>query len=525
MRFIGGLIVLSLAVLAFRWCAGEIAVQTFGRETRAQVSSVSKSSGRRASYTAHYDFVTEDMGKGYGSCPSHRGAESSGVSIRYLRQDPSWNTPTVWWYAGFLIVAFGAMAWPLALWSARIFLFRRIRRVGESEEDEDAEDEEDEETEGEETEEKAVDVRTKSAKTTRLAPLAAAVPVPFRNTWSAAILFSFGLSALAIAANLVWFDIREKAVSQSAASTLSPLPTLDGPAAATVALPRGASAGNVANGSTLGFDGDAFYFGLWRNYDNPSAPPPGLYRFALDGSGRAPVGNPSDTETIFTGIQVKDDWIYYRAMQGIYRIRKDGKKVRQLTENDASSMAVVGDWVYYQHKVLDGAIYRMRLDGGGEEKLCSESVGEMCVADDGWIYYANKTDRDQLWRMKVDGEARARLSKRRVGKLLAAGGSVWFTDLDNNSALSRMDLSGAGVEVVAKDSVSALNWADGRIYFNRENGQAARCKPDGSELETVAPAAAEILIRGKYLFVRPDFEAKAFRRSRLDGSEPKDIRF
>ncbi len=532
MRFIGGSILLLLAVLAFHWCAGEIAVQNFGRETRATVTSVSKSSTstRRSSYTANYEFVTEDMSKGYGSCPSHKGAGGGSVRIRYLPHDPTFNTPTVWWYAGFWMVAFGAAAWPLALWSARTFLFRRIRRFGEPEGEEDDDEETDDAGEKGET------AAAQSAPAP--APAADTGPVPFRNRWSAAMLFSVALGALAIAVNLAWFDAKEKGFTRNQTAALPPPPSLDGgalpppppldppaPAAIAAPLPRGASIGNTANGSLLGFDGDALYFGLWLNYDNPAAPPPGLYRFTLDGTGRTLIGRPGETEGIYRGIQVKDEWIYYIAMNGIRRIRKDGTKHKTLTENRVSSMAVVGDWIYYQHAALDGAIYRMRLDGSSEQRLCREAVGALCVADDGWIYYANKTDRDRLWRMKTDGSARARLAERRVGMLLVAGGSLWFTDLDKNTSLCLMDPSGTGAEVVVEDRVSTINWSDGRIYFNRNNGELARCKADGTELETVAPVASAVFIYAERLFIHPEIEAKSFKQSKLDGSNSRDLRF
>ena len=519
MRFIAALIVFALAGLAFHWCAGEIAVQALGGETTARVESVSKSSGtRRTSYTAHYEFVTDDMSLGYGSCPSHRGAEGGSVRIRYLRHDPSFNTPTVWWYAGFWMLAGGAAAWPLALWSARLFLFRRVRRLGEPEEDDEAD-----------SEEKDQEPAEAPPASPEPAPAAELGGVPFRNQWPAAILFSLVLSAAAIAINLAWFNSREQAFAQGQTATLGPPPGISAPASAPVStaapLPRGASAGNTANDSVLGFDGDTFYFGLWRNYDNPSAPAPGLYRFALDGTGGTLIGKPGKTERIYQGIQVKDEWLYYISMDGISRIRKDGAKQSQLTDNRVSSMAVVGDWIYYQHATLDGAIFRMRLDGGGEKQLCREAVGTLCVADDGWIYYANKTDDGRLWRMKTDGTARTRLADCRIRSLLVLGDTIWFTDPDKNSALCRMDTQGTGAQEVIADTVSAINSADGWIYFCRGSGDLARCKPDGSGLESVAPAAASVLIHAGRLFIHPGIESKTFERANLDGSDLRELRF
>ena len=532
MRFIGGLILLLLAILAFHWCAGEIAIQNLGSETRARVTRVTRSFSMRvrSSYSAHYEFDAREQGTAYGTFPSHRGAEGSGVTIRYLRHDPSWNTPKASWYAGLWMAFYGALAWPLALWSARTFLFRRIHRLGEPE------DEEEDDTETDGTSEKTSPAEAQAAPAP--APVADLGPVPFRNRWPAAFLFSLALSAVAIACNLVWFKAREEAYIRSASAALPPPPALDGdalpppppldaptPTPPVAPLPRGASLGNTANGSLLGFDGDAFYYGLWRNYDNPAAPPPGLYRFSLDGTGRTLVGKPGETEGIYRGIQVKDEWIYYIAMNGIRRIRKDGTKQKQLTENRVASIAVVGDWIYYQHSALNGAIYRMRLDGSREQRLCREAVGALCVADDGWIYYANQSDQAHLWRMKHDGTERTRLTDRRVGLLLVQADVIWFTDLDKHSSLCLMSPAGTGVEVVVEDQVSTINWHDGRIYFNRNNGELARCKADGTELETVAPLASSVLIHAERLFIHPDIEAKSFKQSKLDGSSPRDLRF
>ncbi|MBI5381966.1 MAG: DUF5050 domain-containing protein [Opitutae bacterium] len=516
MRFIGGLIVFCLAALAYHWCAGEIAIQLWGRDARATIYSVKRQS-TRGGYTAHYEFVTEDMSKGFGSCPSHRGAEGRGVTVRYLRHDPAWNTAPIWWYAGFWMFFTGVLAWPLALWSSRIFLYSRPHRFGETEEDEDEDEEEEEEDKESETE-SAKTEDEEEAKPEK--PAAEVLPVPFRNTWKAAMLFSLALAGAGIALNLAWFFAREQSHVAAAAQPLSAMDTPAGPAA-----PRGASAGNTVNGSALGFDGDAFYTGLWRNYNDAAAPAPGLYRFALDGAGRTPVGAPGETENIYRGVQVLGDWVYYLAMDGIHRIRKDGSKHRRISDSRAASLTVMGEWIYFQHSVLDGAIYRLRLDGGSEKALGREAVGAMCVADDGWIYYANKTDRGRLWRMRYDGSARAQLADRRANLLLVVGDAIWFSDPDRNAALCRLARNGTGGETVLADPVLALNWADGWLYVVRGSGELVRCRPDGTALQVLAPDAVGVLVHGSQLYVQRDIEGKTYLRMNCDGTAAAPLRF
>lgn len=521
MRIIGGLFLFLLAVLAFHWCAGEIAVQMLGREVTAYVDSVSRgTSGRHARYTAHYQFVTEDKSTGYGTCASHQGAEGGRVRVRYFRHDPTFNTPTTWWYAGFWMLLSGGLAWPLALWSARVWLHRRVRRFGDEEE----EDEEEEKADAvdDEPEDEATEAPAKPA----VVPPVGLGPVSYRNTWAAAWWFSLVVSAAALALNYAWYQAREQAFVQRLPTMLAATAgsAVDVPALPPVApRTRGATVGNVAAGSALGFDGPVFYTGLWRDYEHGFAPSPGLYRFNLDGTGRTPVGDSEDTERIYTGVQVQGDWVYYLAMDGICRIRKDGTKHRRLTEDRAGSMAVVGDWIYYQHSILNNAIFRLRLDGGGAQRLCRETVGSMCVADDGWIYYVNQTDGGRLWRMQADGTARARLADQPVGLILVVADTIWFTDPARDSALCRMTTRGTEARVVADEFASGLQWADGWIYFRQRSGALARCQPDGSRLAIVAPQASSVLIHDGQLYLRPYFDSPVFLRTDLDGSHPRTL--
>jgi len=315
-----------------------------------------------------------------------------------------------------------------------------------------------------------------------------------------------------------------KPAAVPAAAGATPAPAEPATPVAVPPLPRGASLGNASQGGAFGFDGAAVYMGFWRDFDTPNAPAPGLYRLDLDGTNRAPLGKLKDTEGVFEGVQVLGDTIYFITMGGLDSIHKDGTKLRHLCDSRVKAMAVVGDAIYYKMEVLGGSIHRMAMDGSNKKRLHPDAVGAFCVADDKWIYYANESDGGRLWRMRQDGAQRARLADARPGQLLVAGGVVWFTDVGNNYALCRLNTDGSGLDTIVEETVSALNWCDGKIYFIRGQSGLGRSDPDGTNMETIPRRCVGALIHNGYLFLREDYDTKKIVRTKLDGSEPVVVR-
>ncbi|HRE05080.1 MAG TPA: hypothetical protein PKX00_05690, partial [Opitutaceae bacterium] len=77
MKIVSGLILFAISVPAFRWCAGELAIQLWGVETRAVLRQVGRNEprGRFAAYRAHYEFETVDGGRASGTAPARRGSQ------------------------------------------------------------------------------------------------------------------------------------------------------------------------------------------------------------------------------------------------------------------------------------------------------------------------------------------------------------------------------------------------------------------------------------------------------------------
>lgn len=498
MKIVSGLILFAISVPAFRWCAGELAIQLWGVETRAVLRQVGRNEprGRFAAYRAHYEFETVDGGRASGTAPARRGSQGGWLPVKYLRHDPSWNTPATGWYAGALMVLWGAPAWLLSWWTARSFLGREPR--------------------GDPLAKKAENPPT-TGKPTETSPPSRRTP---RRTPGSSVLAWF-LAVVALGLNLAWFGVQETRL-------LTTHPEAAGgrdPSAGQgrrQAPARGASLGNQVNGSAVAFEGDFVYGAIWRDAAGGPGPEPGLYRFSREGIVR--IGSSGVTAGIFRGVQVLDGWLYYLGLEGIHRIRVDGTRPATLTRTRATSMAVIGDTVYFQHELLRDALYRMDCDGGAEKPLVRESTGAWCVADDGWIYYVNRNDDARVWRVRPEGTGRERFLDRRVGVLFVEEAGVWYTDLDQGRALVRADAGGGAGKIVVAEAVERVLPVGDALIVLLVEGTLLNVRRDGTGRAVLAADVSSVLEHQGVLYLTKGLQTQILYRMTLAGEAQPVLR-
>ncbi|MCZ8517870.1 MULTISPECIES: DUF5050 domain-containing protein [Paenibacillus] len=167
---------------------------------------------------------------------------------------------------------------------------------------------------------------------------------------------------------------------------------------------------NLNNGGQLAVADDWMYLNPNSSYDGPNY----LYKMKLDGSGKTRL-----TDDNAGSINVVGDWVYYTVVdksknvhQGIYKVRTDGTERTKLSDAPAGRITVDGDWIYYVDQELTGqeqysvgfyktkGIKKIRTDGSGESTLfqgtLSDSVSSV-VTDSihvlkDWIYFIQPGD-------------------------------------------------------------------------------------------------------------------------------------
>lgn len=162
-------------------------------------------------------------------------------------------------------------------------------------------------------------------------------------------------------------------------------------------LDAGNTSSNLANGGYVATDGVWDYFWLGSTASHNDERTMKLAKMKRDGSEFQIL-----TEDIATSINVVGDWIYY--IKGvpevrifpyngpIYKIRKDGTGRVELYGFNAIQMAVVGEDIYFI-SFPDRRLVRMNTDGS-ELTILIDDVGYQLQYHEGYIYYTSKINQE-----------------------------------------------------------------------------------------------------------------------------------
>ncbi|MBU3191368.1 cell wall-binding repeat-containing protein [Clostridium bowmanii] len=141
-------------------------------------------------------------------------------------------------------------------------------------------------------------------------------------------------------------------------------------------------------------------------------------------------------------------WDYYY-LDGIYKIKKDGSESIRLDKDSnsiirgnsaritKSNINIIGEWIYYEsvanwmdvaaeyEVVITEGIYKLKTDGTGKTKICSDDAREMMVMGD-WIYYCNYSDSGKLYKIKVDGSSRTKIVDDACNRINISGNYIYY---------------------------------------------------------------------------------------------------
>ena len=157
----------------------------------------------------------------------------------------------------------------------------------------------------------------------------------------------------------------------------------------------------------------------WIYHSHPNfAAKPGLFKMRHDGTRDQQLSTDKATS-----INVVGDWIYYTADKAMYRIRTDGTERSLLNSIDAvTHLHVIGNTVYY---VSNGSLFKMSVNGTNREKVSDEtSIALMSVhTGSSRIFYTRQTA-DGSWRgiysMGLTGGNKTTLTTDRIDDVTVA---------------------------------------------------------------------------------------------------------
>ncbi|AEI41717.1 DUF5050 domain-containing protein [Paenibacillus mucilaginosus] len=227
---------------------------------------------------------------------------------------------------------------------------------------------------------------------------------------------------------------------------------------------------NLLIGGNLASSGD------WI-FTNPFNHQPSLEKWSKDGATRIKL-----TDDNARSINVSGDWLYYTidtgtyvdgVLQygGIYKIRQDGTERTRLSAVSASQLAVDQDWIYFL-ETSDSGISRMKTDGSSTEKIIPEKgIHRFFISSQQLFFQQNETY--DVFQTDLSGRGKKQADKHLFSNPLIVDGWIYHTKVvGDTDGIYKTSLDGStSIQLYtvnvwdSSGQLSSLQYRDGWIYF------------------------------------------------------------
>lgn len=194
----------------------------------------------------------------------------------------------------------------------------------------------------------------------------------------------------------------------------------------------------------------------------------------------------------------------FGSLNGVYRSNLNGKHTVCLSPTPASTLNLIGDYIYYSHynTTTSLTLHKVRLDKK-EEQALSDTWVNPASCQDGMIYWAGTGIGNQLYVWNTFTDTSYMLWDGKVFNPIAVGDYIYYMDLDQNYRLCRYSISDGSVTTLTNDRVDLFNIYDSVIYYQSNTTEPAlkRMNLDGSGAEVVAYGIyTDINITSEYVY-------------------------
>lgn len=188
--------------------------------------------------------------------------------------------------------------------------------------------------------------------------------------------------------------------------------------------------------------------------------------------------NPDNLDAIFRG-----------NMFGVYRLNTNGKNLLILNNETCGVVSLGNNKIFYQHYDSETALSlrSISIDGTNEQNLTKDAINPSCIID-GTMYYSNVSGNYNLMAMDIESGATSVLYEGACWNPIYDDNYIYFMDIANDYALSRVNLSSLEKQDLGTGRVDTYNLYGEYIYFQANeatNPKLCRMKKDGSEVETI----------------------------------------
>lgn len=186
---------------------------------------------------------------------------------------------------------------------------------------------------------------------------------------------------------------------------------------------------------------------------------------------------------------------YMGRTAGIYRSKKDGKRVQCLERTYSDIMQLCGSYLYYQtYSTRNGIrLNKIKIDKSDKTTIADYTINPASYAN-GRIYYNGTQEDHYLYTLDTATDKMSSIWQGNVWNPVYVDGYIYYMDLSNNYGLSRYSIYDDVVEILTNDRVDFFNIYEYYIYYQTSDEATPALKRmyiDGSYLETVAEGVYE----------------------------------
>ncbi len=184
------------------------------------------------------------------------------------------------------------------------------------------------------------------------------------------------------------------------------------------------------------------------------------------------------------------------------------------------------DWIYFTNYGDYNAIYKIRTDGSGEEKISSDYAYYLNYYDD-WIYYCNASQNSYIYKIKPDGTQRTLVLEIAARNLVIVDGWMYFVSItyfeneDTSMTIFKAKTDGSQLNQLSGTAVNGFAVADDMIYYiDAASENIYRMKTDGSAATKLTDGSAVTIsvFDDSIYYVDPTDEQNILWMMKLDGT-------
>lgn len=283
-------------------------------------------------------------------------------------------------------------------------------------------------------------------------------------------------------------------------------------------MTTGNTPGNIMNNGYFCENGDTIYFSNANDYDK-------LYAMDLNCSNFKRLG-----KTAVSDINSAGKYIFYASRNskfkdeerssaagsvlssgsiGLFRCNLNGSHIQTLYNSSVGNAALAGNYIYYQHydKEYGLKLYKVKLDETEGICLYNGRINPSGIYN-GSMYYAGTEKDHNIYKMSLRDDSYDMFYEGNCSNVIAFENHVYFLDLDNNYALTRVNMDGTEPEVIVNDRILTYNFSfNGKyLYYQIDNENNSRiCQMNmetGKEHIILKGNFCDINVTSNYVFFK-----------------------